>query len=572
MNFQMISQSSFLLSIAGLAALVALLQILRIRYKSVPVVTSMFWREVLADAPVRSFWQKFRHFWAYLLSLLIVLLLFLAFADPQKIGENAEQDRHVFLLDASAVMGAAQRFNSSVDLMLGDLAGISRDKRRVLWVGGQVKPVLVPGEALVVLKERLKDRGPDAAPSKIEQQLLHLGKTASKGRLLVTIFGDSPVSARVLEMLPDNMIVKRAEERQTLTTNMGVSELGVSEAASGIWGLVDIYFRLTGTEGQLLKTYELNLRIEGQTLTQPVVSLEDGRFLVHDIKADGGLLEIALQTNDDLAVDDVARMRLPLIELVRVRLSESLKEALNEYLAADPAIEIVDINPDVIIRRADDIQDIDTDARHIIFTPMSRQKASFVISTEEYVDEAALGRLVDALGLDQIDAGSMAQSGGQPIEVHLENSSQRGVALWSELLTTQFNFKKSRAFPIFMARTVRWLSKADPWFPYAAVGEELPLDMNGSQARILGENGVIRDSLGARKSPDSAGVLSLEQNDLWASLQMPVAGKSVEDALAVRMTLGAGMFVVSNLMTWILLLVMGLIFIEWRLHQTGRMP
>ncbi|MCF6214915.1 MAG: BatA domain-containing protein [Emcibacter sp.] len=572
MNFQMISQSGFLLSIAGLAALVALLQILRIRYKSVPVVTNMFWREVLADAPVRSFWQKFRHLWAYLLSLLIVLLLFLAFADPQKIGENAEQDRHVFLLDASAVMGAAKRFNSSVDLMLGDLAGISRDKRRVLWVGGQVKPVLVPGEALVVLKERLKDSVPEAVPSKIEQQLLHLGKTASKGRLLVTVYGDSPVSARVLEMLPDNMIVKRAEERQTLTTNMGVSELGVSEAASGIWGLVDIYFHLTGTEGQLLKTYELNLRIEGQTLTQPVVSLEDGRFLVHDIKADGGLLEIALSANDDLAVDDVARMRLPLIEPVRVRLSESLKDALNEYLAADPAVEIVDINPDVIIRRADDIQDVDTDARHIIFTPMSRQKASFVIATEEYVDEAVLGRLLDALGLDQIDAGSMAQSGGQPIEVRLENSGQRGVALWSELLTAQFNFKKSRAFPIFMARTIRWLSKADPWFAYVAVGEEMPLDMTGNPARILGENGVIRDSLGARKSPGSAGVLSLEQNDLWASLQMPVAGKSVEDALAVRMALGAGMFVVSNVMTWILLLVMGLIFIEWRLHQTGRMP
>ncbi len=577
MNFQMISPGGFLLSIAGLAALLVALQILRMRYKSVPVVTGMFWREVLAVAPVRSFWQHFRHFWAYLLSLLIVLLLFLAFADPQKTGETAEQDRHVFLLDASAVMSAAKRFNSTVDLMLGDLAGIPEDKRRVLWVGGQVRPLLVPGEALAVLKERLKDRVPDASPSQIEQQLLHLSKIASKGRLLVTVYGDSPVSARLLEMLPDNMIVKRAEKRQTQTTNMGVGELGISEAASGKWGLVDIYFRLAGTEGQLQKAYELNLRIEGQTLTQPVVFLEDGRFLVHDIKADGGLLEIALPGNDDFAVDNVARMRLPLIKPVRVRLAESLKDALHDYLAADPSVEIVDINPDVIIRRAGDAQpgntkDVDTDARHIIFTPMSDQKASFVITTAENVDKGFLSNLVGALGLDQIDAGSMAQAGGQPIEVQLEGGDQRGVALWSELLTTQFNFKKSRAFPIFMARTIRWLSNAKPWLPYVAAGEELPLDMNGNQVRIIGQNGVIHDSLGARQSPASAGLLSIEQNDLWASLQMPVTDKVVEDALVARMTLNTGMFAVSNLMTWILLLAMLLIFIEWRLHQTGRMP
>jgi len=572
MNFLMISQNGFWLSVAGLAGALVLLQVLRIRYRTIPVVTNMFWQQIMVEAPARAFWQRFRHLWAYLLSLLIVLLLFLIFADPQKTDDTVNQEQQVFLLDGSAVMSTGTRFSSAVDRLLEDLERVPKHARRVLMVAAQIRPVLVPGEDLEVLKKRLKDMAPEAAPSRLQDQLLHLGKISANSRLLVTVYGDSPVSADVMAMLPSTMTVRRAQERQKITDNTGIAEVGISQAASGVWGLVDIYFRLNGSDGTSLQADQFRLTVNGQELDQSATTFGEARFLVKDIRADGGFFEIALMGRDELSIDNVARMRLPLIEPLRVRLSENLHDRLKTYLAADPGIVLVDENPDVVIRTSGDVLKNTADANHLIFAPMVPGNSAFEILTPRDVDDEALGVLIGTLGLDQIDASTMAQSGGQAIGVEIKNADQRSITLWSELLDEPFNFRKSRAFPLFMAQTIRWLSEAVPWYPYVAAGEALPLDMNAESALLTDKNGAAYDSLNARQSPSVVGDLSTTKTELWASLQRPVIDSSFEDALPVQARAIEEASTPFNWMTWLLLLVVGLVFIEWRLHQTGRMP
>ena len=83
MSFAMLSTLFVGLGLAGLAGLLYALQRLRVQSNELVVATTMFWRAAVREAPVRVFTRRFRHFLAYLLTLLIAGLLWLAFAGPQ---------------------------------------------------------------------------------------------------------------------------------------------------------------------------------------------------------------------------------------------------------------------------------------------------------------------------------------------------------------------------------------------------------------------------------------------------------------------------------------------------------
>src|SRR5205814_6815643 len=75
MTFANLPAAWVLGGLAGLAALLFVLQQLRTRYRDVTVVTTMFWKQVVDEAPVRKLRERFRHPWAYALILLIAGLV-----------------------------------------------------------------------------------------------------------------------------------------------------------------------------------------------------------------------------------------------------------------------------------------------------------------------------------------------------------------------------------------------------------------------------------------------------------------------------------------------------------------
>jgi len=82
MNFSQLSPAAVFAGLAALAALLYALQRLRVRHREVTVPTTLFWKIAAEKAPARTFRERFRHPWAYLLFLLIASLLWLAFAGP----------------------------------------------------------------------------------------------------------------------------------------------------------------------------------------------------------------------------------------------------------------------------------------------------------------------------------------------------------------------------------------------------------------------------------------------------------------------------------------------------------
>ena len=83
MNFATLPVTWVLAGLAGLAAGLFVLQQLRTRYRDMTVVTTIFWKQVVDEAPVRKFREKFRHPLAYALILAIASLIWISFADPQ---------------------------------------------------------------------------------------------------------------------------------------------------------------------------------------------------------------------------------------------------------------------------------------------------------------------------------------------------------------------------------------------------------------------------------------------------------------------------------------------------------
>ena len=71
----------------------------------------------------------------------------------------------------------------------------------------------------------------------------------------------------------------------------------------------------------------------------------------------------------------------------------------------------------------------------------------------------------DRLGLAEIDATDVARATGRVIAMGAVQGGSRGLAVWRELLSTEFNFVQSRSFPLFVALGIRWIGGS--WEPPA---------------------------------------------------------------------------------------------------------
>ncbi len=170
MSFNALSTGGFLAGLATLAAILFALQRLRVRHRSVQVVTTLFWREATMESRARVFVQRFRHPWAYLLVLMIAGLLWTAVAGPERSAHEGRS--YALLLDASASMQRVDaqgltRFDQALEALKDEAARLPRARTRVILCDAQPRALLLPGEELLLLRERLRGVRPTAAPSTV---------------------------------------------------------------------------------------------------------------------------------------------------------------------------------------------------------------------------------------------------------------------------------------------------------------------------------------------------------------------------------------------------------------------
>lgn len=587
MNFANLSAFGVVAGLAGLAALLFVLQQLRTRYRDVTVVTTMFWKQVVDEAPVRKFRERFRHPLAYALVLAICSLLWLAFAEPQFLGR---QDRtfHIAVLDGSAGMSAGDRFASTVARLNEYVSKLPADRRQVIWAGGEVRPLLMPGEHELLLRKRLERLSPEAAPPSLDRVLRqlsasHVGRGPARATSIL-VFGDAPVRKEVIALIPSSMSVKRAGTPAPVRGNSGITALGVADAASGAWDKVDVFAEMQSTGDRRIAPVVpastaqggLNMQIDlnGQPVPAESITRAGQGLVVHDLPADGGLLTVRVAGADSLPLDDRASIRLPKKPVIRVQLSASLGDSLGPVLQSDPGVTLVDSNADVVIRRAGEPSSANAPA--LEFVRAASQAQAFVLTHPDSLNSTVVfANAVEDIGLKQIDAMSLARESGRPIEVSVASGGQWRFSVWEELLSDNFNFTRSRAFPLFVANAVRWLAGAESWHPFVAAGQPMLASGTGERTQVLGASGRVLDPLNADFVPPVAGDLKVsgDRPALSVSLLDPDVTRDARDEAIEGATIDSVDLVPDRSpASWLLVLAIGLLAVEWYYFQMGRMP
>lgn len=574
MNFLNISPLFFGAGLAALAVGLYILQQLRIRYTQLPVATTMFWAEAVRDAPVRVFRQRFKHWLAYLLALLICWLLWVGFSDLET-DDTGASDFYVMVLDGSAGAAVSNEFELSKQDLLSDIGSYPLDQREVYLAAGQNTRLLAPDENSLVLDRRLDEVEPVSAPSSVDDlvRILSRGVT-EEGSLNIIVYGRSTIPQETVENLPESVNIQWSIPNNEDFVNRGIVALGIGEPLSGAWDKVDVLLRILSTETNPIDPSELTLTLGDQPLdSNSLTTLNDTDFLLKDVPANGLLLHAVLAGDDDLPFDNQASVALPLKTPINIVLGANVSPSLLPALRADEALTIVEQVGDAdiaIIGPGDPPTTLPT----FSIVPIEEQETAFLIGIDEGDDaQLALERAVDELGIRQIDAVAIATEIEREVEVMMEISDQRYISIWQPIVEDEFNFRDSFSFPLFVSKSMRYLADDPPWYAYFAAGKPA---IEQSAGASLAETDVLADlAVGTYYVRNEAGEFEIAEDLTGGVVSLLDSSSTVRNqsqVISSELVTQTSVYPRWSLLTWLMLLVFLLIVSEWYIYQRRLMP
>ena len=580
MSFAMLSTLFVGLGLAGLAGLLYALQRLRVQSNELVVATTMFWRAAVREAPVRVFTRRFRHFLAYLLTLLIAGLLWLAFAGPQA-GEQASEDYYILFLDGSTETGSSADFDRAVGALRRDLSQLRSDTREVIWGGGHAFKLLDAGEDSLLFDRRLGALAPEAAVSSLDETLRLMAQNQSlPENINFIVYGRSSVSQSVLDALPDGVRVRAGVSYGDPAGNRAITALGMAEASSGRWDGVDVLVRVSSDDpSETVGLDALNFSLDGDVISsERIEAVGVGAFVVRDIDTTGGVFEVSLSEDDAVTLDNVARLVLPKRAVIDVRASSSVPPRILDVIEADRGLRLVtdEESGDIAVRLED--EDFAPGLPALQLSGRESQESAFEIGYVADLDpQTVLERSLASLGLDQIDATALASVMDEPIGASVYPAEQRSVNVWAELLDPQYNFTQSRAFPLFVAKSLRWLGQDEPAFAYLAAGRAL--EDRSAVSSLAPANEEAFNVLGAEFTPVRAGQVRSDDGERVYEVSLLGVDAMPDGNGAGRVELEqsgslllSGVSGAQNLFVWLVLAALVLLGAEWVFYQRGRMP
>lgn len=564
MSFGNLSWAWSLFGVAAIAAILFVLQRLRVRHILVEVETTLFWQQAIEESRARVRMQRFRHPWAYVLILLISLLLWLSVAGIRV--DAGEPRDHLVLLDGSAAMAVGNRFSEAVDLAYEYAKSLPEESRTVVLCSGDVQTLLRPGEDPLLLTRRLQALRPTASPNSISFVLQQHAVAFGSRPTSICIVGDHSLSAAEVELLPESVQVRQIKVAQPAVTNSGITDLGVRAATSGQWSNVDVLVEVLGDAVP-------SLAIDGlPAVSNPIVETipSGARYRFADVPAGGGLLTAGLPAGDALSFDDRAQFVLPDRRQIAVAVAPSIAAVVRQVIATDPGLllqDAVDAQTQIAVRLVG--SSFGGDIPTMEFSTAEQADNAFLIChPSEQNPVAVLDDLYRGLGLSEIDAMAASSALGRPLTVGTRPSDRKQLWVWQELLQPEYDFVSSRSFPLFVGLGLRWLADFEDGPVRVAVGEPLFLE---DVAVTVGGN--VSRSFSSAFVPVVAGLHVGSQGaqfaasllDREASGQVSTAVANLEAATATV----AGRYDFITIILAIALLLLG---VEWLLFRTARIP
>jgi hypothetical protein len=343
--------NAWALGFAGLAPVIVLLYLLKLKRRPLPVSTLLFWQRVLQENRRRAFFQKLRQLLSLLLHLLIFALLLGALAKPTWDRLVREGASTVLVVDARARMQAREGGATRLEKARQLAAGYTRQahatrQMALLTLGATPRVAAAFTDDERTLRTALDSMqatdatGDLAAAVRLAEDLL----ASRVGEKRIVVFTDRPVEESAIRPSAsagqsaiafvttgspqDNVAVTRLAARpllaspQTSEVLLELRNFGAAPAR----GNVEIRF-----DGRLLD-------VKPWELAPGARKLEIFPSVPRPGSSARGWLTARLDAPDALALDDVAYAVLPAPPRRRVLLVSKGNFFLEKLLAADQSV------------------------------------------------------------------------------------------------------------------------------------------------------------------------------------------------------------------------------------------
>ena len=530
MSFGLITLFGFFAGIAALAVALWAIQRLRVQHREVEVATTLFWQEALKETRARVFVRRFRHWPAWLLLLAICSLLWMLFGQPEIQSNDSTQ--HVVLVDWSE--GDREVRSRLLEKGKEYLEGLPVNSRELIAVDTRSRTMLSAGDDVYLASVRAEAQIEDVAGTNgLRWMLDALGARSTKQRpISIYWVSDQTVDAKVLKTVPQNVEIFSVMDSHETEARRGLRSLGFSNSASGKWRAVDVRFAVNASDAS--PAAKISLSEAEASDSYAVTGLGNDRYESRDVPANGQQVTVLIDG------EETGRLTLPKREQLRIVVENGVPDVVQDLIALDESLLAVESGGDVTIGYSDgcDLQLSD------------QSRSAFEIEANVDDPESVMLELVDQLALTQVDATSLAQQTGEVIDVQVLSGPNRKISIWSSLLTPAFDFTQSRAYPIFFAKSIRWLADRPEEVNWAGVGERLP-------SAVLEFERIVSDTALTADGRELAAVRYVESSVEEAELEIAPA---------------TGALGKVSTYTWLGLLLSVLLVGEWALYQKGRMP
>ena len=483
---------------AALAPVIVLLYLLKLKRRSVPVSTLIFWRRVLQESRRRALFQRLRQFLSLLLHLLIFALILGALLRPVFDRFVREGGSTVLVLDTRARMQAkeadgATRFAKALSHARGLIRQASGDRQMAILSANATPTVIAPfTDDERLLRKSLDALSPTDAGGDIESAIGLADEllASRKGERRILVFTDhkpsgapakheSPVTYIARGSALDNVAITRFATRPLLnspqTSEVLLELANFSEKPAK--GSVELSFdeKLLDVKPYSLAPGERRMEIFP---TVPRVSSRSK-----------GWLTARLDAPDALASDNIAYAVLPATPPARVLLVTKGNWFLEKLLAADQGITFEILEPGafnmalaskfdvtVLDQFLPDGFDVNTAQSNFYFIKLTPFGDGNPPLEQPLISETDSGhpamRLVNLQNITMLRAASLAapktagwnwqapiRSFEHPLLITGERqggASRRIAALAIDV--TDSDLPLRIAFPLLMANTIHWLA------------------------------------------------------------------------------------------------------------------
>ncbi|HSI13377.1 MAG TPA: VWA domain-containing protein [Chthoniobacter sp.] len=340
----------------GIVPVIVLLYLLKLKRRSLPVSTLLFWQRILQENRRRAFFQRLRQLFSLLLHLLIFALILGALAHPTLDRQISEGASTVLIVDTRARMQATEPDGPT---RFAKAQAQAKEVLRQASPSRQMAMITVDAGARVVtpftddekaLRENLAKVSSTDAGGDLNSAVQLAGEllASRSGARRIIVFTDSipdPKPATASNVPLDFVAVGTARDNLAITRFATRPVLNSPQTSEVLLEVANF--------GQSPAKTNVELAYDGQLLDVKPLAIEPGGHVVQVFPTvprpsnnARGWLTARLDTNDALAADNVAYAVLPVEPPKRILLVSKGNWFLEKLFAADQSIVFELLTPD----------------------------------------------------------------------------------------------------------------------------------------------------------------------------------------------------------------------------------